>query len=281
MDSKSSLRWRLTKDLGLRVAMTCALVWMILPLLSVLWSLWTRGSAAINVDFFLKLPVPPGSGEATGMANAMVGSALMLTMAFAIAAPLGLALGVFLSEYDDRRLSRWMLPFIEGAASFPSILVGLVVFSWVVRPFGGFSAVAGAVALGFLMIPLIAKGTFTILQEYPTALREAGLALGISRWRVITKIVLPESLGSLATVLLLALARVAGETAPLLFTSFGNQFWNLSPFEPMASMPVQIYNYAVSPYPEWHTLAWGAALVLIIFVFLVNLSVRLVMKRNS
>jgi len=280
MDESQTMIKRRIKDFFLGLVMATSVAIMVIVLMSLSWSLLSRGFPALNWDFFTQLPAPPQSGERTGIANGIIGSLLILMGAFVAAAPLGLGLGVFLSEYDDRRLARWILPMVEAAAAFPSILVGLVFYSWFVKPMGGFSALAGSAALAFMMVPLIAKGCFTVFQEFPGTLREAGLALGASRWRVITRVLLPESLGGIATVLLLGLARVAGETAPLLFTSFGNPFWNFDPTQPTAAMPLQIYNYALSPYAEWHTLAWSGALVLIVFVFFINIMVRFLGRRS-
>lgn len=252
----------------------------ILPLGFILFHVVSSGYTAINLDFFTQLPAPIGE-EGGGMANALVGSGVMLLMASTMAMPIGFFAGVYLSEYGKSRFISITRFVVDLLASVPSIVVGLFVYAVIVAPMKTYSAWAGSVALAVLMIPVMIKGTEEVLRLMPDHVREAGLALGLPRWRVILSVVTRGSRKALITVCLLTFARVAGETAPLLFTAFGNNFWLQSMSQPAPSLPVQIYFYAISPYQSFHQQAWAGAFLLLSFVFVVNLTTRVLSHRKS
>jgi phosphate transport system permease protein len=251
----------------------------LIPLLSILYTVISRGLPALSFDFFFKTPVPVGE-IGGGIGHAIVGTLVLILMASAIGVPLGLGMGILRSEYPKRKTARALRTAVEVLSSVPSIVVGLFAYAVIVKPMKGFSAHAGAVALAIVMVPMIARSSEEMLKLVPTSVREAGLALGLPRWKVILRIVVGGSVGSLMVSVLLAVARIAGETAPLLFTAFGSQRWFQGLNEPTASLPVTIYNYAISPYEDWHEKAWGAALVLIILVVGLNLFVRMMWTKR-
>jgi phosphate transport system permease protein len=215
------------------------------------------------------------------MVNAIVGSGELLAIAALVGVPVGVLGGVYLAEYGTARANA-MLRFVADVLNgVPSIIWGVVVYGLIVLPFKSFSAYAGGLALGFMMIPLIMRTTEEVLLLVPNGYREAALALGISRWKTIVHIVMKTASKGIVTGVLLALARIAGETAPLLFTAFGNRFWNRSLAEPIATLPLQIFTYAISPYDDWHRQAWAGALVLVLMIFLVNLLVRFLTRGRT
>jgi phosphate transport system permease protein len=255
-------------------AMTCACALLVVvPLCLVFYHVLKSGLGSINWAFFTRLPKPVGESGG-GMANAIVGTFELLGLAAAIGVPVGVLGGVFLSEYGSGRLN-WFIRFgADVLNGVPSIIWGMVVYALVVVPMKRFSALAGGMVLGMMMIPLIMRTTEEVLRLVPTGYREAALALGIAQWRAILQIVVRTALKGIVTGVLLALARVAGETAPLLFTAFGNRFWNHHLSDPIAALPLQIFNYAISPYEDWHQQAWAGALVLLLFVAISNVGVR-------
>lgn len=214
------------------------------------------------------------------MANGILGTFTLIGIASAIGVPVGLMAGIFLSEYGRNRFGKLVSFLTDIMLGVPSIVVGIVVYALVVLAMGGFSAYAGGVALAFIMIPAVTRTTEEMLKLVPNHIREAGLALGIPKWRVIMLIILPTALRGIITGIMLAVARVSGETAPLLFTAFGNMYWNQSLSEPIASMPVLVFNYAISPYKEWQAQAWAGALTLILIVLVLNVSARLVTRKR-
>ena len=252
----------------------------LVPLFSVLGYVIWNGAGYLNWDFFSKLPKPVGE-TGGGMANALAGTCTLVATASLIGVPWGVAAGVFLSEYGDGKLGTIVRFATDMLASVPSIVIGLFVYALIVVPMGGFSAMAGGVALAIIMIPIVARSTEEIVRLVPVHIREAGLALGLSRWKVILRIVLRGCVSGITTGVMLAVARVAGETAPLLLTSLNNQYWNLGITGPIASLPVQIYSYAISPFDEWHGLAWAGALLLVLMVFVVNVLARLVFRTGG
>lgn len=252
----------------------CGLAFIaLLPLFSVLFYVVEHGYRALNWDFFTKLPAPVGEAGG-GIGHAILGSIILIVMASLISIPLGLGMGILLSEYKQKRVARLLGATVELLSSIPSIVIGLFTYAIVVKPFKGFSAHAGAIALSIVMIPMIARTTEEMLKLVPHTVREAGLALGLPKWKVILRIVVQGSLSSLLVGIILAVARIAGETAPLLFTAFASSQWFQGLSRPIASIPVQIYTYAVSPYDDWHEKAWGGALVLILMVLGLNLMIR-------
>jgi phosphate transport system permease protein len=237
------------------------------------------GASAINWSFFTELPKPVGVAGG-GMANAIAGSCELLGLAALIGVPVGVLGGVYLAEYGSTR-GNWLLRFVADVLNgVPSIIWGVVVYGLIVLRFKTFSAYAGGLALGFMMIPLIMRTSEEMLLLVPAGYREASLALGVSRWKTIVHIVMKTASKGIITAILLALARVAGETAPLLFTAFGNRFWNHDLNEPIAALPLQIFSYAISPYDDWHRQAWAGALVLVVMIFLVNLVVRFLTRER-
>lgn len=252
----------------------------LLPLFSVLFYVISHGASSLTPEFFTRLPAPVGDSGG-GIGHAILGSVVLISMCSLISIPLGLGMGILLSEYSQKPVSRALAVVVELLSSIPSIVVGLFAYALVVRPFKGFSAHAGAIALSMIMIPLIARTTEEMLKLVPRSVREAGLALGLPKARVILNIVLKGSLRSLTVGVILAVARIAGETAPLLFTAFASQHWFQGLSAPLASIPVQIYTYAVSPYEDWHAKAWGGALILILMVLGLNLTIRIFLPRRK
>ena len=261
------------------LSFVCAML-VILPLGLVFFHLVKTGASSVNWAFFTQLPKPVGEAGG-GMANAMLGSLTLLGIASLIGVPVGVLGGVYLSEYGAQRINWWIRFSNDILNGVPSITWGIVIYAMVVAPLKGFSAYAGGMALGFLMIPIIMRTTEEVLVLVPQSYREAALALGIARWKVVWSIVMKTALKGIITGVLLALARVSGETAPLLFTAFGNRFWNTSLNEPIAALPLQIFSYAISPYDDWHRQAWAGALVLVSFIFVVNVSVRFLTRGRS
>jgi phosphate transport system permease protein len=250
---------------------------VIAPLGLVFFYVLKSGIGAVNWEFFTHLPTPVGV-PGGGMANAITGTLLLLALASVIGVPFGVLGGIYLAEYGNARANsmlRFMADVLNGV---PSITWGVVVYALVVLRFKGFSAYAGGLALGLIMIPLILRTTEEVILLVPNGYREAALALGIARWKTILHIVVKTASRGIITGILLALARVGGETAPLLFTAFGNRFWSHSLSEPIAALPLQIFTYAISPYEDWHRQAWAGALVLVTGVFLVNVLVRILTR---
>ncbi|SPE55569.1 phosphate transporter subunit; membrane component of ABC superfamily [Verrucomicrobia bacterium] len=282
IDSKqeSYHRWRNVKN-GLVQAVTClCTLAVLLPLALVFNHVLKSGLSAVNLTFFTGLPKPVGE-PGGGMANAIVGTFELLGLAALLGVPVGVCGGIFLAEYGSTKLNWWIRFAADVLNGVPSIIWGMVVYALVVVPRKGFSAWAGGIVLGMIIVPLIMRTSEEMLRLVPQGYREAALALGISQWRTLVQIVLRTALRGITTGILLALARVAGETAPLLFTAFGNRFWNHSLNDPIAALPLQIFSYAISPYEDWHRQAWAGALVLLVLVALVNVSVRLLTRERS
>jgi phosphate transport system permease protein len=265
--------WRKFKNAFMQtLTFACAIV-VITPLLLVFYHLIREGFSSINLAFFTQLPKPVGEAGG-GMGNAIFGSFTLLGQAAIIGVPVGVLGGVFLSEYGGTKLN-WAIRFAADILNgVPSIAWGIVVYALLVVPMHGFSALAGGVVLGMMMIPLVMRTTEEVLQLVPGGYREAALALGISKWKTIVQIVVRTAMKGIVTGVLLALARVAGETAPLLFTALGNRLWAHHLTEPIAAMPLQIFEYARSPYDDWHRQAWAGALVLLLLVLFINIGVR-------
>lgn len=239
-----------------------------------------NGGKSLSWNFFTQLPKPVGE-TGGGMANAIVGSLKLLMLAAVMGLPVGLLTGVYLAEFGGKTFSfviRYTTDLLNGV---PSIVIGIFAYSLVVLPVKHFSALAGGVALGMMVIPITVRSTEEFLRAVPGSLREGAMALGASKWKTIVTVVLPAASGGILTGMLLALARVAGETAPLLFTALGNRFWSPGFEQPTASLPVMIYTYAIAPYDDWHRQAWAAGLVLLGLVLVANLGARLLLNRGS
>ncbi|HEY3668867.1 MAG TPA: phosphate ABC transporter permease PstA [Polyangiaceae bacterium] len=263
----------------MRSACVAAAVIALVPLVSVLYYVTARGIGGINLDFFTELPKPVGESGG-GMANAIVGSLKLVFLACAIGIPPGVLAGVYLAEFGHSRFGQLVRFSADVMSGVPSITVGIFVYSLVVLQTKQFSALAGGIALAVLMLPTVTRTTEELLKLVPESLREAALGLGLPKWRATLRVMLRTAAPGIATGVMLAVARVAGETAPLLFTAFNNRFWGSGLNEPTASLPVNIYTYAVSPYEEWHRQAWAAALVLLVMVLLLNVSARLLVKNR-
>jgi len=272
--------WRKAKSgLASTVAFLSALL-VIAPLGLVFFHLLANGASSVNWDFFTKLPTPVGVAGG-GMVNAIVGSLKLLALAAAIGIPIGVLGGVYLAEYGSARVNSLLRFVADVLNGVPSITWRVVVYGLVVLRFKGFSAYAGGLALGLIMIPLIIRTTEEVILLVPNGYREAALALGVSRWKTIVHVVMKTASKGIITGILLALARVGGETAPLLFTAFGNRFWNHNLAEPIAALPLQIFTYAISPYDDWHRQAWAGALVLVTGIFCVNVLVRILTRGRT
>jgi phosphate transport system permease protein len=239
-----------------------------------------KGAGSLDLAFLTQTPRPVGE-TGGGMANAIVGTVVLVGIAMLIGLPIGIGAGLYLAEYADRR-SATLVRFVADVLSgIPSITVGLFAYALLVVPSKTFSAIAGGFALGVIMLPVVTRTTDEMVRLVPESLHESALALGIPRWRVIALLVLPTAFDGIVTGALLAIARVAGETAPLLFTAFGNQFWSWNLRAPIAALPLQIFVYAVSPYEDWHRQAWAGSLVLVVMVLLASLGARYVSRRRS
>jgi phosphate transport system permease protein len=273
------LRWRKFVS-GFMLTMTgvCALV-AVSVLFFILGYLVYHGGTSINWSFFTKLPKPVGE-TGGGMANAIVGSAKMLMLASLMGVPIGFLGAIYLAEFSDSKVAfvvRYAADLLNGV---PSIVIGIFAFSLAVLPFKHFSTLAGGFALGLMMIPITLRSTEEFLLGVPRALREAAMALGASKWKTIATVIVPAAYRGILTAVLLAFARVAGETAPLLFTALGNRFWSPGWNQPTASLPVMIFTYAVAPYEDWHRQAWAAGLVLLGLILVINIIARAILARG-
>lgn len=256
------------------VGLTCvAAALAVVPLIAILAYLLKQGAGALSLNFFTEMPKPVGQ-PGGGMANAILGTLILIGIASAVGLPVGIGAGLYLAERRGTRLANLVRFLADVLNGLPSIVMGIFAWQFLVRPFGHFSALAGGAAIGAMMIPLVTRTTEEMVRTVPQSLREAALALGYPRWRTSLQIVLRTALGGIVTGVLVAVARVAGETAPLLFTVLGNEFWSTNITQPIAALPLQIFTYANSPYDEWHALAWAGALVLIAMVFVISLIAR-------
>lgn len=257
----------------------CALL-VLSSLFLILGHLINSGLSSVNMDFFTHLPKPVGE-KGGGMANAIVGTLILLVIAVLIGVPIGLGSGIYLSEYAHQRFAQVIRFLVDVMNGIPSIVFGIFAYIVCVLPFKTFSALSGGFALGIMMIPMITRTSESFIRMVPLQLREAGLAIGAPQWKVIIDIVLPSSIGGIMTGIMVALARVAGETAPLIFTAFGNRHWSHNLMQPTAALPLQVFSYAISPYDDWHRQAWAGAIVLILVIFSINLFASyFVAKRN-
>lgn len=256
----------------------CALV-VLAPLVLVLGFLARTGASALNWEFFTQIPGAAGE-RGGGMANAIAGTLLLMGLAGLIGIPIGVLGGTFLAEYPGTGLSRMVRFTADVMNGIPSIVMGLFAYVLIVLPMRHFSALSGGVALGVMLIPTVMRTTEEIVRLVPQSVREAALALGIPMWRTTLRVVLPTAAAGIVTGIMVGLARIAGETAPLLFTAFGNRFWNWNILKPVAALPLQIFAYAISPFDDWHRQAWAGALVLVTIVLVVNVAARLAAGRQ-
>ena len=244
-----------------------------LPLIFIFAHLLREGASSLNADFFTKMPKPPGESGG-GMANAIVGTLIIIGMACAIGLPIGIGAGLYLAEFKRTRLANAVRFLADVLNGLPSIVLGIFAWQFLVRPLGHFSAIAGGIALAAMIVPMVTRTTEEMVRLVPTSLKEAAMALGYSRARTSLTVVLRTAAAGIVTGVLVAVARIAGETAPLLFTAFGNNFWSLNLSQPIAAMPLQIFSYAISPYDDWRRLAWAGSLILILLVFIISIIAR-------
>jgi len=275
---RERVKLRIAKDSGFKVFVIVLSFLSMVPLFLILFYIMRNGLSSLSWEFLTELPKPVGEAGG-GIANAIVGSFLLVVIASLPAIPMGITAGVYLSEHKVGRLSYLLRLAVEVLQGTPSIVIGIIAYLWLVISMGGFSALSGGIALGIMMLPVITRATEETLKLIPDALKEASLALGVPYYRTILKVILPAAFSGIATGILISIARIAGETAPLLFTAFGNPFMNLNIIKPVNALPLLIYNYATSPYPEWHSIAWGASCVLVGVVLLFNLVTRIIARR--
>lgn len=251
-----------------------ATVLAVIPLILIVYHLLRQGASSLNLSFFIHMPKPTGEAGG-GMANAIAGTGVLVLIASAIGLPVGVGAGLYLAEQRRSRLAlvvRFLSDVLNG---LPSIVLGIFAWAMIVKPFKHFSALAGGLALAAMMIPLVTRTTEEMIRLVPVSMREAALALGYTKWRTSLSVVLRTAMPGIVTGALVGVARIAGETAPLIFTAFGNDFWSLSLNRPIAALPMQIYSYAITPYDDWHAQAWAGAIVLLGLVLVISLAARL------
>jgi phosphate transport system permease protein len=273
-----STRRKITNVVMFGLTGLCTLLAVVVLFFILGYLLW-QGGRSLNWAFFTRLPAPVGE-TGGGFGNAIIGSAKLLFLASIVGIPIGFLTGVYLAEFGGRTTGfvvRYTTDLLNGV---PSIVMGIFAYALVVVPMGHFSTLAGGIALGVMMIPITVRSTEEFLRAVPNTLREGALALGATKWRAVATVVIPAALPGITTGLMLALARVAGETAPLLFTAFGNHFWSPGWNQPTASLPDTIYKYAISPYEDWHSQAWAAGLVLLSLVLVTNITARFILRRQ-
>jgi phosphate transport system permease protein len=260
--------------------MLCCISISLFFLVAILGYVLVNGASSIDWEFLTAMPVPAGESGG-GIANALVGSVLVVSIASLMALPIGIGAAIFINEFPSHGLGRTVRFLAEVLTGVPSIVVGLFAYALVVLPTGGFSAISGSVAYAFIMVPIVLISAHEALRLVPDSLREASLALGIPKWRTIMGVVLPVSSRALITGAVLAFSRALGEAAPMLFTAFGNSFWNLNPTKPIATVPLLIYTYATGPYEDWHRKAWGASFVLLVLVLMTSVLTRAFLRGKS
>ena len=265
------------------LAQTLAVFAALFGIFWLIWIIWTTlrmGVSSLNLALFTQMTPPPGS-EGGGMLNAFFGSALMSLLGILLGAPIGVLAGTYLAEYSSKSWLGETVRFVNDILlSAPSIVLGLFVYTLVVAQMGHFSALAGGIALAFIVLPVVVRTTDEMLRLVPSQMREAALSLGVPQWKVTMQVLYRSALPGIVTGILLALARISGETAPLLFSALNNQYWTTDIMSPMANVPVVIFQYAMSPYENWHSLAWAGAFILTLFVLLISLSARAIVSRN-
>lgn len=274
----NAIKKRIFRDRLFKVLISILTFCSILPLLFIFFFITSKGIYVINWNFLTQLPKPVGE-LGGGIFNALIGTFILVAIAGIVSIPLGVLVGIFLTEKRGEKLSYLVRLGVEILQGTPSIVIGIIAYIWLVIPRGSFSALAGGIALALIMLPVIIMATEETLKLIPDSLREASLALGVSYPRTVLKVILPAGFSGIITGILLSIARIAGETAPLLFTAFGNPFTNFNILKPINSLPLVIFNYASSPYPEWHQLAWGASFLLIILILGLNLITKLATKK--
>ena len=273
-----SLKKRVFKERLFRGGVFFLASLVVVPLALLLGYIVKKGIGVINWDFLFSMPA--GVGESGGgIVHSLAGTVMLIVIAVILSVPVAVATALFINDHPKNRISRMIRFTVDMLQGIPSIIMGIVVYLWVVLPMKNFSALAGGVALGIMMLPIVIKSTEETLKMVPESLKEASMALGAPYYKTVLHVILPAGLSGILTGVLLGVSRIVGETAPLLFTAFGNPFLNTDIFKPVDALPLLIYNYSTSPYPEWHSLAWGASFILVAFVLILNLITRLVVKK--
>ena len=273
-----NLTYRVIKDRVFQALIVLFSFLTFLPLLLIIFHIVQNGIAVVDWEFLTHLPKPVGE-VGGGIANAMVGTLMLIVIASVVALPIGVCAGVYLAERKTGAVCYLVRLCVEILHGVPSIVIGIIAYAWVVITLGTFSALAGGISLAIMMLPVIVRATEETLKLIPDTLREASLSLGVPYYRTVLKVIMPAGLSGIATGILISVARVVGETAPLLFTAFGSPYMEVNILKPVNSLPLVIFNYATSPYPEWHALAWGASFVLVAFVLLLNLSAKFLTRK--
>lgn len=277
-DINQRIKYRLAKNHIVKWVIILFAFLITLPLIAIIYFVVKTGIGKISWSFFTNIPKPVGE-LGGGIANALLGSLFIVFIAALIAVPVGILCGIYLSENKNSRLAGYSRLAVDVLQGTPSIVTGIVIYFWLVKPFGSFSALSGSVALAIMMLPIVIRSTEETLKLLPSSLKEAGLALGLPYQKVILRVILPCGFSGILSGVMLSVARIAGETAPLLFTAFGNPYLTTNILKPMQSLPLLIFNYATSPYDEWHDLAWGASTILLIWVLLLNIITKLVTRK--
>ncbi len=271
-------RVRLIKNNIFRILIFGVAVCALIPLFLIIFFVLRQGIGVLDWEFLTTNPEPIGEAGG-GILSALVGTFILVLLACAISIPIGIASGLYVAENSENRIAGLIRLSVEILQGTPSIVIGIIGYIWLVKPMGHFSALSGGIALAIMMLPMIIKTTEETLKLIPPTLKEASLALGTPYYKTLLKVILPAGMSGILTGILVGMARIAGETAPLLFTAFGNTFFSANIFKPINSLPLLIFNYATSPYAEWHAIAWGASSVLIIFVLILNITSRLLVKK--
>lgn len=274
----NNIKYRLGKSSGFQILIYVLAFACVIPLLAILFFIIQAGITKINWHFLVNVPKPVGE-IGGGIANALLGSILIIVVACVIAIPIGILAGVYLSENRKSRLAYWCRLCTDILQGVPSIVIGIVAYFWLVKPLGRFSALSGSAALAIMMLPIVVRSTEETLKLLPDSLKEAALALGMPFHRVIFKVVIPVGISGILSGVMLSIARITGETAPLLFTAFGNPYLSWDVRGPMQSLPLLIFNYATSPYNDWHDLAWGASLILLLWVLFLNIFTKILTRK--
>jgi phosphate transport system permease protein len=273
-----SVKYRLGKSSGFQILIYVLAFACVIPLLFILFYIIRAGITRINWHFLVNIPKPVGEAGG-GVANALVGSILVIAVASIIAIPIGIMAGVYLSENRKSRLAYWCRLATDVLQGVPSIVIGIIAYFWMVKPMGGFSAISGSVALAIMMLPIIVRSTEETLKLLPDSLKEAALALGMPFHRVMFKVIVPVGISGILSGVMLSIARITGESAPLLFTAFGNPYLSVNLAKPMQTLPLLIFNYATSPYTDWLNLAWGASMILLVWVLLLNIFTKIITRK--
>jgi len=271
------LQVKILKDKIFKVLIVSLSLISVIPLFIILFQIFKNGIKAINFEFFISLPKPPGE-QGGGILNALIGTILLLIIALIFSVPVGIITGIFIAEIRNK-FTNFLRDFVNVLQGLPSIVMGILAYLWVVKPMGHFSALSGGIALSLMMLPLVIKSTEETLKMLPFSLKEASYALGANYTSTVLKVLIPASISGIFSGILIGVSRIAGETAPLLFTAFGNPFINMNPLKPVESLPLLIFKYAMSPYENWQRIAWGASLILILMVLFLNIFTNIIIEK--